>query len=472
VAIVGAGDAGEGILRELYRLPVEKFHVVAFIDDDPKKRGTRIHGVPVLGGVGELAEIADRQRVEEVIIALLHPTRDELRRIIEVCKGRKLTFRIVPGVAELIEGRTDVGRLREVDINDLLGREPVTLDTDRIGPFLTDKVVVVTGAGGSIGSELCRQVLQFLPRSLVMVEKAENNLFYVERELRQAHPQATLVPVIADVCDRTRVEQVFRMFRPAVVFHAAAHKHVPMMELNPGEAIKNNVFGTKNVADMSSAFGADAFVMISTDKAVNPTSVMGCTKRVAEMVCQSIGGGPQGGKTKFVAVRFGNVLGSAGSVVPIFRDQIARGGPVTVTHPEMRRYFMTIPEATQLVIQAGTMGKGGEIMLLDMGEPVKIVDLARNMITLSGFRPDEDIKIEFLGVRPGEKLFEELRTTGEDVLPTPHKKIFVWQSRYCRTEDMKAALERLQAVTNGCSPEQVQKALQSVVPEYKPDVPA
>jgi FlaA1/EpsC-like NDP-sugar epimerase len=469
VAIVGAGDAGEGILRELYRLPVEKFHVVAFIDDDPKKRGIRIHGVPVLGGVDELAEIADRQKVEEVIIALPHPKRDELRRIIEVCKGRKLMFRIVPGVAELIEGRTDVGRLREVDINDLLGREPVTLDTEKIGPFLTDKVVMVTGAGGSIGSELCRQVLPFHPLSLVLVEKAENNLFYVERELRQAHPQATLVPIIADVCDRTRVEQIFRTFRPSVVFHAAAHKHVPMMELNPGEAIKNNVFGTKNVADMACAHGADAFVMISTDKAVNPTSVMGCTKRVAEMVCQSISGGPQRCKTKFVAVRFGNVLGSTGSVVPIFREQIARGGPVTVTHPEMRRYFMTIPEATQLVIQAGTMGKGGEIMLLDMGEPVKIVDLARNMITLSGFRPDEDIKIEFLGVRPGEKLFEELRTTGEDVLPTPHKKIFVWQSRYCRTEDINAALERLQAVANGASPEAVQKALQSVVPEYKPD---
>jgi len=468
VLIVGAGDAGEGVLRELYRLPVEKYHVVGFIDDDPRKRGMRIHGVPVLGGVDDLAEIAERQNAEEVIIALPKPTRAELRRIIEVCKGQRLTFRIVPGVADLIDGRFDVRRLREVDINDLLGREPVRLDPENIGHFLAGKVVLVTGAGGSIGSELCRQVVAFRPKQLVLLEQAENSLFAIDRELRTEHPDLPVVPVIADICDRPRLRQVFRQYRPDVVFHAAAHKHVPMMELNPGEAIKNNVFGSKNVVDLAREVEADALVLISTDKAVNPTSVMGCTKRITEMYCQAASSEPGAGRTKFVIVRFGNVLGSAGSVVPIFREQIARGGPVTVTHPEMRRYFMTIPEATQLVIQAGAMGKTGQIMLLDMGEPIKIVDLARDMITLSGFRPDVDIKIEFLGMRPGEKLFEELRTTGEDVLPTHHEKIFIWQSRGCTREEIERALERLRAVADTASPEEIRKVLKEIVPEYEP----
>jgi len=471
VLIVGAGDAAEGILRELYRLPVEKYHVVGFVSDDPRKRGIRIHGVPVLGGVDELAAIADHQTAEEVIIALPQPKRDELRRIIEVCKGRKLTFRIVPGVADLIEGRIDVSRLREVDINDLLGREAVSLEVDQIGHFLTDRVVLVTGAGGSIGSELCRQVASFRPRRLVMLEQAENNLFHIDRELRAQLSRLELVPVIADVCDRQRIENVFAACRPNVIFHAAAHKHVPMMELNPGEAIKNNVFGTKNIADMACKFKADAFVMISTDKAVNPTSVMGCTKRIAEMYCQALSSSAACDATKYVLVRFGNVLGSAGSVVPIFREQIARGGPVTVTHPEMQRYFMTIPEATQLVIQAGTMGKGGQILLLDMGEPVKIVDLARDMITLSGFRPEIDIKIEFLGMRPGEKLFEELRTGAENVLPTHHKKIFIWQSRTCTQEEIAQVLEKLRAVSDSQQPERIQQVLKSIIPEYEPSVP-
>ena len=468
VLIIGAGDAGEGILRELYRLPVEKYHVVGFVDDDPRKRGIRIHGVPILGGVADLAAVAKRLNADEVIIALPQPTRDELRRIIEVCKGQRLTFRIVPGVADLIEGRLDIGRLREVDINDLLGREAISLDFEGIGQFLTGKVVLVTGAGGSIGSELCRQLVAFKPARLVLLEQAENSLFYIERELRRDFAGLAVTPVIADIGDRPRIEAVFAEHRPAVVFHAAAHKHVPMMELNPGEAVKNNVFGSKNVIDMACQFEAEAFVLISTDKAVNPTSVMGCTKRITEMYCQSLSSSGACPRTKYIIVRFGNVLGSAGSVVPIFREQIARGGPVTVTHPEMRRYFMTIPEAAQLVIQAGAMGKTGQIMLLDMGEPVKIVDLARDMITLSGFRPDVDIEIEFQGMRPGEKLFEELRTSGEDVLPTHHKKIFVWQNRYCTTEDIRAALARLAPVITGATPTEVREALRSVVPEYDP----
>jgi len=468
VLVIGAGDVGEGVIRELYRLPVERYHVVGFIDDDPRKRGTRIHGVPVLGSVDELAEIAEKQNAEEVVIALPKPTRDELRRIIEVCKGQRLTFRIVPGVADLIEGRLDVSRLREVDINDLLGREPVALDTEHIGQFLTGKVVLVTGAGGSIGSELCRQVVAFRPKRLVLLEQAENNLFYIDRELRRAHPDLDVVPVVADICDRARLATVFRNFRPNVIFHAAAHKHVPMMELNPGEAIKNNVFGSRNVVDMAREVEADALVLISTDKAVNPTSVMGCTKRITEMYCQAVSSQAGVGRPKFVIVRFGNVLGSAGSVVPIFREQIASGGPVTVTHPEMQRYFMTIPEAAQLVIQAGAIGKTGQIMLLDMGEPVKIVDLARDMVTLSGFRPDVDIRIEFSGVRPGEKLFEELRTSGEDVLPTHHRKIFVWQNRGCTMEEMDRAFQRLRTVLNGASLDEIHAALKSVVPEYEP----
>jgi len=468
VLIIGAGDAGEGVLRELYRLPVERYHVVGFVDDNPKKRGMRIHGVRVLGGIEDLAAVAERQKAEEVVIALPQPTRDELRRIIEVCKDQKLTFRIVPGVADLIDGRLDVGRLREVDINDLLGRDPISLDLEGIGGLLTDKVVLVTGAGGSIGSELCRQIANFRPQRLVLLEQAENNLFHIDRELRATYPELRVTPVIADVADRVRLDKVFGYCKPAIVYHAAAHKHVPMMELNPGEAIKNNIFGTKNVADMAGKHGTEAFVLISTDKAVNPTSVMGCTKRIAEMYCQSLSLRPECAKTKYIIVRFGNVLGSAGSVVPVFREQIARGGPVTVTHPEMRRYFMTIPEATQLVIQASVIGKGGQTMLLDMGTPVKIIDLARDMITLSGFRPDIDIKIEFQGIRPGEKLFEELRTTGENVLPTPHQKIFVWQSRQCAMEEIAGALARLEAVTNDQKLEDVQSVLQSVVPEFDP----
>jgi FlaA1/EpsC-like NDP-sugar epimerase len=468
VLIIGAGDAGEGVLRELYRLPVERYHVVGFVDDDPKKRGMRIHGVLVQGGVADLAAVAQKQNAQEVVIALPQPTREELRRIIEVCKGRKLSFRIVPGVADLIDGRLDVGRLREVDINDLLGRDPISLDLEGIGHLLADKVVLVTGAGGSIGSELCRQIANFRPKRLLLLEQAENNLFFIDRELRGVYPELTITPVIADVADRVRLDDVFSRYKPAIVYHAAAHKHVPMMELNPGEAIKNNIFGTKNVADMAGKYGAEAFVFISTDKAVNPTSVMGCTKRVAEMYCQSLSLQPECAKTKYIIVRFGNVLGSSGSVVPVFREQIARGGPVTVTHPEMQRYFMTIPEATQLVIQASVIGKGGQTMLLDMGTPVKIVDLARDMITLSGFRPDIDIKIEFQGVRPGEKLFEELRTSGEDVLPTPHKKIFVWQSRQCALEEIQGALARLEAATNTQKLGDIQSVLQSVVPEFDP----
>ncbi|MDK1030370.1 MAG: nucleoside-diphosphate sugar epimerase/dehydratase [Planctomycetia bacterium] len=467
VLIVGAGDAGEAVFRELYRLPVEKYEVLGFIDDDLARQGARIHGTAVLGGTAELSRLAEKHDIDEVIIALPDPTRKELHRIIEACKGQKLIFRIVPSMAALIDGRADINKLREVDINDVLGRDVIDLDIDSIGHLVASRTVMITGAGGSIGSELARQVVKFAPGRLVLLEQAENNLFHIERELRQDMPELQIDPVIADVFDRERLEIVFKRFRPEVVFHAAAHKHVPLMEANCGEAVKNNIFGSKNVADMCCIHKASSMVMISTDKAVNPTSVMGCTKRIAEMYCRYLARSGKCPETKFVMVRFGNVLGSAGSVVPIFREQISRGGPVTITHPEMRRYFMTIPEATQLVIQAAAMGRGGEIFVLDMGEPVKIVDLARDMITLSGFRPDVDIPIQFTGIRPGEKLFEELRTSGEDIKPTHHSKIFIWQGRDEITEQrMTDVLEKLKGVSNATDPQEVISVLQQIVPEY------
>jgi FlaA1/EpsC-like NDP-sugar epimerase len=468
VLIIGAGDAGEAVLREMQRLPVERYRVVGFVDDNPSFFGARIHGVPVLGNTAQLGEICKKHEVEELIIAQPNPTRQFLRRIIEFCKGSKLVFRIVPGVADLIEGRTDLTHLREVDINDLLGREEVSLDIDGIGHMLTGKIVMVTGAGGSIGSELCRQLLPFQPRELILLEQAENSLFFIERELRETFPKQILRPVICDVYDGGRLKSVFEQAQPNVVFHAAAHKHVPLMEHNPGEAVKNNVFGSKNIADMCCQFKAETMVMISTDKAVNPTSIMGCTKRVAEMYCQWLNTSRRCPQTRFVTVRFGNVLGSNGSVVPIFRKQIAQGGPVMVTHPEMRRYFMTIPEASQLVMQAGAMGKGGEIFVLDMGDPVKIVDLARDMITLSGYRPDIDIKIEFSGVRPGEKLFEELSITGENTQPTHHQKIGIWKVRPSTDEQIQDAFHSLDGLKNVDQKSVIVETLKAIVPEFTP----
>ncbi|MCA9242592.1 MAG: polysaccharide biosynthesis protein, partial [Phycisphaerales bacterium] len=424
--VCGAGNSGENVLREIQRQPVMQYQVVGFVDDDPAKLGARIHGIEVLGTIDDMKDICESEDVDEILIAMPSATRDQIRRVVEQCQGANLRFKTLPAITDLIAGRAQVQQIRDVDINDLLGRDPVTLDLDKIGAFLEGRCVMVTGAGGSIGSEMCRQVARFKPKRLALVEQAEENLFHIERELRAAFPDIDIAPHIADICDAGRVKHLFKDDRPSVVFHAAAHKHVPMMEANPGEAIKNNIRGTRTVADMANDLGCEKFVMISTDKAVNPTSIMGCSKRVAEMYIQSLN---ERSDTQFVTVRFGNVLGSSGSVVPIFKEQIARGGPVTVTHPEMVRFFMTIPEAAQLVLQAGAMGDGGEIYVLDMGEPVKIVDLARDLITLSGFRPDEDIEITFTGMRPGEKLYEELMIEGEDVSHTSHPKIGIWRRR-------------------------------------------
>ncbi len=467
--IVGAGDTADSILRDIVRTSEDRYAVVGFVDDDEGKIGARIRGIDVLGRTDEIRRICERLNVDEVLITL-QASHKRVRELIESCRGLNLQFRTVPAVSDLIEGRVQVSQIRPVDIEDLLGRDPVNLDTEAIGRYLFDKVIMVTGAGGSIGSEMCRQIARFRPRRLLLVERMENALFEINRELERNFPDIDRVPLVADIADRARIERILSVERPTAVFHAAAHKHVPMMEWNPGEAVKNNILGTKILADAALEAGVAKFVMISTDKAVNPTSVMGCTKRVAEMYVQQLGGS-RPGRTEFVTVRFGNVLGSSGSVVPIFKEQIARGGPVTVTHPEMTRYFMTIPEAAQLVLQAGAMGKGGEIFLLDMGEPVKILQLAVDLITLSGLRPHEDIEIRFSGIRPGEKLFEELSITGEDVSRTAHPKIGIIMKRPEDFDRVCKGIERLAAMADTASPEAIRGVLREVVPEYQPSVP-
>ncbi len=467
VIVVGAGNAAETLIREIYRMQEDRYRVVGLVDDDPAKQGLYLHGLPVLGRTDQLKALCEEHDVDEVLIAMPSASQKELRRVVSLCQGANLKFRSLPGVSELIDGRFTVSQIHEVDINDLLGRAVVNLDRQAIGRFLAGRRVLITGAGGSIGSEMCRQIAAFDPARLILVEQAENPLFEIERELAQRWPQLPVATVICDIFDRKRIHRVFELHRPEVVIHAAAHKHVPLMERNSCEAIKNNVFGTRNVADAACAAGADEFVMISTDKAVNPSSIMGCTKRVAELYVQALNGRP-GCTTQYKAVRFGNVLGSAGSVVPIFKKQIAEGGPVRVTHPEMTRYFMTIPEASQLVLQAAATGTGGQIFLLDMGEPVKIVDLARDLITLSGFRPGVDIDIVFTGVRPGEKLFEELRIEGEDIEPTTHEKVRVWRTRPMDWDALQARLGELEALANEADRQQIVQALQRVVPEYEP----
>jgi len=461
--IVGAGDAGEELLRAIHHQRVAQYDVVGFIDDDLAKQGTLIHGLAVLGTVDELPKICEAHNIEEIAIAMPSATHSQVRRVIRLCEGTKIRFRTVPSITDIASGIFKVSQIRDVDINDLLGREAVELDLDLIEAFARDKTILVTGAGGSIGSEMCRQLCNFKPKLLLLIEQAENPLFYVERELRQKFPHVTIKAIICNITDKRRVEGIFEEFKPEVVIHAAAHKHVPLMELNPGEAIKNNVIGTQAVADAADKYGTGNFVMISTDKAVNPTSLMGSSKRIAEMHIQDLS---RTSKTHFVTVRFGNVLGSDGSVVPIFNKQIAEGGPVTVTHPEMKRYFMTIPEASQLVLQAATMGRGGEIFVLDMGEPVKIVDLARELITLSGFRPGEDIEMVFTGARPGEKLFEELSIKGEDMQLTRHPKIAIWKNIPMDRDRLRGSIQELVDIANTQNYGEIVRKIKELVPEY------
>jgi FlaA1/EpsC-like NDP-sugar epimerase len=464
VLLLGAGEAGVLVAREIANRPDLGLHPVGFLDDDPLKVGASIAGLPVLGRTADVGEIAERKRVDRALITIANAPGAQVRRIAELCRDADLETQIIPAIYEIVGEKVNLSRIREVAIEDLLGREPVRLDEEIVGASIRSRVVLVTGAGGSIGSELCRQVARFGPERLVLVERFENALFEIHRELSAAFPHVPIDPRIADVCDARRMEQIFEACKPELVFHAAAHKHVPMMEWNCGEAVKNNVGGTRVVGELADRFGVQRFVLISTDKAVNPTSVMGATKRVAEIYIQALS---QRSETRFVTVRFGNVLGSAGSVIPIFQEQIARGGPVRVTHPEMRRYFMTIPEASQLVMQAGAMGQGGEIFILDMGEPVRIVDLARDLITLSGLRPDEDIDIEFTGVRPGEKLFEELSTDAEHADKTKHPKVFIGRIKPHDWDAVEAGLAVLLEAAELGVAEQVRTALGQLVPEYR-----
>ena len=470
VLLIGAGEAGVLVAREIARRPDLGLHAVGFLDDDRLKVGTHISGIPVLGTTAQLEEIAARKRIARVLITIANAQGSEIRRITMACQEARLDTRIIPGIYEIVGDRVNLSRIREVAIEDLLGREPVQLDEAQVSASIRNEVVMVTGAGGSIGSELCRQVCRFEPMRLVLVERFENALFEIHRELHKEFPGLEIEPCIADVTDAKRMEHVFSQHRPSTVFHAAAHKHVPMMEANPGEAVKNNIGGTRLVANLSDRFGVARFVLVSTDKAVNPTSVMGATKRVAEIYTQALG---QRSKTRFVTVRFGNVLGSNGSVIPIFKEQIARGGPITVTHPDMKRYFMTIPEASQLVLQAGAMGGGSEIFILDMGEPVKIIELARDLIRLSGLRPDEDIAIEVSGVRPGEKLFEELSTSTEYADKTKHPKIFIGRIAPISWVDASRGVDDLVSCVES-EPETIRTSLHALVPEYsgagKPDV--
>ncbi|MED3668931.1 nucleoside-diphosphate sugar epimerase/dehydratase [Geobacillus kaustophilus] len=420
--IIGAGAAGMMVVRQLINNPEAELKPIVFIDDDPNKQKLQFFGIPVLGTTNDIEDVVQALRIEHIIIAIPSLTKKQLNRIFEQCAKTNAKTQIVPRLEDIVTGKVSVSQFRDVQVEDLLGREPVKLDIESIAGYIQNKTILVTGAGGSIGSEICRQVCQFRPKKLVLLGHGENSIYQIDMELRnQYKDQIEIVPVIGDIQDRVRMFEVMEEHKPDVVYHAAAHKHVPLMEYNPKEAVKNNIFGTKNVAEAADTFGVHTFVLISSDKAVNPTNVMGATKRFAEMLIQQL---DKQSKTKFVAVRFGNVLGSRGSVIPLFKKQIQAGGPVTITHPDMTRYFMTIPEASRLVIQAGALAKGGEIFVLDMGEPVKIVDLAKNLIKLSGYTVEE-IGIEFTGIRPGEKLFEELLNENEVHPEQVFPKIFI-----------------------------------------------
>ena len=462
VLLVGAGKAGVMAAREIQGGAMPHLDVKGFVDDDADKLGSVINGIRVVGSSAEIPRLVEDLQIDEVILTVVRASRGDIRRIVSLCEQTKVKVRIIPGLYEILAGKVKVSEIRNVEIEDLLGREAVKLDEEGLHAFLSGKTVMVTGAGGSIGSELVRQVVTFSPLRLLLVERSEYALYQIEEELRRLWPTLDVIPLLADVGDAGRMRDVFAEYRPQIVLHAAAHKHVPMVESNPGEAVKNNVIGTLTTGELAGAFGADAFILISTDKAVNPTSVMGATKRAAELVVQML---DRRFETSFLAVRFGNVLGSTGSVVPKFREQIARGGPVTVTHPDMRRYFMTIPEAAQLVLQAGALGEGGEIFILDMGQPVKVVDLARDMIHLSGLTPGEDIEIVFTGMRPGEKLFEELGTSADKVDRTQHEKIFVGKIPPMAPEKVMASVNRMAGAVRGGDEKAVREELQDLIPE-------
>lgn len=465
VLIIGAGEAGYLTSKEISKGVGLRKTLVGFIDDDPHKIGRLINGVKVIGRISDIDRIVDEYLVDEIIMAMPSASSKRKREILELCKNLKIKMRILPGVFELIDGKVDIKKIRDVEIEDLLGRDPVKLDDSKIREYIKGKRVLVTGGGGSIGSELCRQVASYEPDELIIFDIYENNAYEIQNELTKRFPELNLKVLIGSVRDEVRLEEVFSLYHPQVVFHAAAHKHVPLMQNSPFEAIKNNTMGTYNVGKYAGEYECERFILISTDKAVNPTNIMGASKRLAELGIQLLNSRYQ--QTEYMAVRFGNVLGSNGSVIPLFKKQIESGGPVTVTHPEIIRYFMTIPEAVQLVLQAGTMAKGGEIFVLDMGEPVKITNLAEDLIRLSGFEPYQDIDIVFSGLRPGEKLFEELLLDDEGISKTYHEKIFIGRPLVFSEDVVKTAFDELIDAMNIRNIDRVEQTILKLIPTYR-----
>ena len=465
VLLIGAGRAGLLAAKEIEARGDLDLEIRGFVDDERNKRGrTIVNGHKVLGTTIELAELVHHLRIDHVIITIAHASRHSIHRIVRLCEEIPVKVRIIPELYEIIEGRVEISRIRDVQIEDLLGRDTVKLDVESLNKELAGKTVMVTGAGGSIGSELARQVQRFAPANLLLVERAEFALFDIDHELRAANPSQSIVPLVADVGDEPRMRSIFDSYRPQVVIHAAAHKHVPLMEFNPREAVKNNVLATRLVAELAGEFRTEVFVLVSTDKAVRPTSIMGATKRVAELVVQDLN---RRYNSRYVVVRFGNVIGSAGSVIPIFQNQIRNGGPVTITDRRMKRYFMTTPEAAQLVLQASAIGRGGEVFILHMGEPVRIVDLAETLITLSGFKPYEDIQIVETGMRPGEKLYEELVFATEETVATSHPKIFINKIATLKPGTIKMSLDRLTELVGDRDEDQLRRFLNGLILEAR-----
>jgi FlaA1/EpsC-like NDP-sugar epimerase len=465
VLLIGAGRAGLLAAKEIDARGDLDLAIKGFVDDDRAKLGrTVVQGYKILGTTNDLPRLIHNHRIDHVVITIAHASRHQIHRIVKICEAVPVKVRIIPELYEIIEGRVEISRIRDVQIEDLLGREPVELDTESIRNELAGKTVMVTGAGGSIGSELARQVIRYAPAHLLLVERAEFALFDIDNELRADHPSRSIVPLVADVGDESRMRAIFNRYRPHVVIHSAAHKHVPMMESNSTEAIQNNTLNTRLLADMTGEFGAEVFVLISTDKAVRPTSIMGASKRAAELVVQDLNSEYD---TRFVAVRFGNVIGSAGSVIPIFQEQIRNGGPVTITDKRMKRYFMTIPESAQLVLQATVIGQGGEVFILHMGEPVRIIDLAETLITLSGLKPHEDIQIVETGMRPGEKLYEELKFETEATVATSHPKIFINRLDTPEPETVRTALKVLARLVRERNEDELRRFLNGLLPEAR-----
>jgi FlaA1/EpsC-like NDP-sugar epimerase len=473
VLIIGAGAAGEKILREILDNNTLHYEVIGFVDDDLTKQGRSIHGVPVLGNVTHLQRVLQKEEIQQILIAVPSASGDQIRRIVEACQKCNTSYKILPGIGHLIDGRVSVKLLRDISYEDLLGRSPVQLDTEVIRNYLDGKTILVTGCGGSIGSELCRQIVKYQPGRFILLDSSESNLFQIQMEMQNEYYYRHADAVLGQVQDEVLMNSVFEKYKPAVVFHAAAYKHVPMMEKNPWQAVVNNIIGSRVLMETALRHQADRFVVVSTDKAVRPTNVMGASKRVTELIMQGL----QGNHTRFMAVRFGNVVGSSGSVIPFFRRQIEQGGPVTVTHPEVNRFFMTIPEASQMILQAGAMGEGGEIFILRMGTPVKIADMARDLIRLSGKEPDVDIKIVFTGLREGEKLYEELITAGEDILPTGHKKVMVLRSNGHSNnvgaleearKNLYREIDELAEIAARHDAKGIKAKLKEIVPEFTP----